>query len=438
MLTPAFIRPSCPVQPYPYGKKGSKSLAAQFAVATPENEFHIDENQPYGEIWMGDHPNGCARTIPDGTLLGDLISSNPEEYLGSNVFHRFHRDRHLPFLFKVLSFDKALPLQAHPDRSLGAKLMEQEKNEKGKNETFVDPNHKPEVAVTLSDMFEGFVGFRPIQEIQGFLTDVPELREAINDDEAVDALIKAPAEGKQVQERLKRVFSLLMHRDQAPIAKVAEKLVKRVEQDGDSVLGVMGDKQRLGEIVMKIHSTYPGDIGLFAAIFFMNFCRLPRGEGIAVPADCIHAYLEGDVVETMAWSDSMIATGFEDEKDRNDPKTFIDMLLYQTFPSKKLELQRQTWSKSTHQHTQLYKVPMDEFDLLNTHLLAGMVEVIEEGIGGPTVFVVTHGTVRLSGLDAHSQTEQLTRGQVVYVKPNIGFKFTAVDGAAEIWGSFVE
>ncbi|EEB88315.1 hypothetical protein MPER_13916, partial [Moniliophthora perniciosa FA553] len=88
-----------------------------------------------------------------------------------------------------------LPLQADPDRSLAEKLMDQEKKDTGKNESFVDPNHKPEVAVTLSDVFEGFVGFRPVEELQGFLKDVPELREAIADQEAVNEFLNAPTEG---------------------------------------------------------------------------------------------------------------------------------------------------------------------------------------------------------------------------------------------------
>lgn len=46
------------------------------------------------------------------------------------------------------------------------------------------PNNIPEVAVVLSDMFMGFVGFRPVGEIQQFLRNVPELREAIGQQNA--------------------------------------------------------------------------------------------------------------------------------------------------------------------------------------------------------------------------------------------------------------
>jgi hypothetical protein len=48
--TNRIIRLAVQVQPYGYGKKGSNSLAARLAVATPENNFEIDENQSYGEV----------------------------------------------------------------------------------------------------------------------------------------------------------------------------------------------------------------------------------------------------------------------------------------------------------------------------------------------------------------------------------------------------
>lgn len=94
------------------------------------------------QIWLGStHKNGpcTVHNGPNrGKLLKDLIQSNPEFYLGpkllanSRMQELYKND--LPFLFKVLSFNKALPLQAHPDPSLGSKLKKQEKEQQGKNE----------------------------------------------------------------------------------------------------------------------------------------------------------------------------------------------------------------------------------------------------------------------------------------------------------------
>lgn len=68
------------------------------------------------QLWMGAHPKGDAR-IKDNrvgqTTLGQWISSFPA-CLGSKVKDTFQGQ--LPFLFKVLSVDTALSIQAHPDR----------------------------------------------------------------------------------------------------------------------------------------------------------------------------------------------------------------------------------------------------------------------------------------------------------------------------------
>lgn len=340
-----FVRLTASVLPYPYGKKGSDSLAARLATATPENNFKIDEDQPYGEvsipaqnrhlgdsdslqIWMGDHPNGSSRTVKGNKPLADLIAANPQEYLTSAVYEKFNKDPHLPFLFKVLSFCKALPLQAHPDKSLAEQLHEQEKRQKGKNERFVGPNHKPEVSVVVSDHFEGFIGFRPIREIKLFLEEVPELREAVGNEDAVNELLDIEEEAEErvrglkavnmdeflakeggrhrMKALLKTLFWGLFERSHNDIARLCESLLAKLYLMGDEALGTLGKEQNLGPMVKKILFAYPQDVGMFAAVFFTNFVRLKRGEGIAVPADCIHAYLEGDVIECMAWSDNMV------------------------------------------------------------------------------------------------------------------------------------
>ncbi|KAH8155672.1 uncharacterized protein LAJ45_00682 [Morchella importuna] len=432
-----FIRLTVAVLPYPYGKKGSDSLAARFATATPENNFEIDENQPYGEIWMGDHPNGPSRAVKDNKPLADIIASNPEEYLTSAVYEKFNKDPHLPFLFKILSFRKALPLQAHPDKGLAQKLMKQEKQEKGKNEKFVDPNHKPEVSVTVSDLFQGFVGFRPVSEIKLFLQEVPELRAALANEDAVNEFLKTgEGEEEKMKGLLKTLFWSLFKRDKETISKLCQAILGRMHLLGEDALGTLGRSQNLGPVVKKMLLDYPEDVGMFAAIFFTNFVRLKKGEGIAIPADCIHAYLEGDVIECMAWSDNMIACGFGEN---DDPKIFTNMLLYEASASKKLELKHQTWSKSTTGKTELYEVPMPEFDLLNIKLEEdGEKEVINEGIAGPSVFLCFDGEVSLQGIDGDNKEEILGAGQAVFIKPNSGFSIKAAGKRAEMWAAFVE
>ncbi len=53
-------------------------------------------------------------TVTDGAVMNlqDVIDANTSELLGETVFQKFGKD--LPFLPKVLSIAKALPLQLHP------------------------------------------------------------------------------------------------------------------------------------------------------------------------------------------------------------------------------------------------------------------------------------------------------------------------------------
>merc|ERR1712093_570514 len=83
----------------------------------------------------------------------------------------------LPFLFKVLSINKALSIQAHPNKKLAEKLHAQDPK------NYPDDNHKPEMTIAITP-FEGLCGFRPLQEISQFLNTVQPLRDLVGDSNA--------------------------------------------------------------------------------------------------------------------------------------------------------------------------------------------------------------------------------------------------------------
>lgn len=102
----------CKVQKYDWGKKGSTSLVAKLCDHADKN-FKIDENTPYAELWMGTHVNAPSVLKVTGETLDTFIKSNPH-CLGSDTAKVFNNQ--LPFLFKVLSVNKALSIQAHPTK----------------------------------------------------------------------------------------------------------------------------------------------------------------------------------------------------------------------------------------------------------------------------------------------------------------------------------
>lgn len=71
---------------------------------------------------MGTHPNAPTRVFSTGQLLSEHLAAHPE-LVGESVIKRFSlQNGQIPFLFKVLSFDKALPVQIHPDRETAQRI----------------------------------------------------------------------------------------------------------------------------------------------------------------------------------------------------------------------------------------------------------------------------------------------------------------------------
>jgi mannose-6-phosphate isomerase len=82
---------------------------------------------------MGTHPSNPSRDVETGNELLDLIQQN-NRLMTAEVSHRYGNK--LPFLFKVLSINKALSIQAHPNKKLAEKLhREDPKNYPGNDQS---------------------------------------------------------------------------------------------------------------------------------------------------------------------------------------------------------------------------------------------------------------------------------------------------------------
>jgi mannose-6-phosphate isomerase len=77
---------------------------------------------------MGTHPNSPSRVLPSNETLSEYLAAHPE-LLGDRVIDRFEASNgNLPFLFKVLSIEKALSIQTHPDKKTAEKLHAEHPN----------------------------------------------------------------------------------------------------------------------------------------------------------------------------------------------------------------------------------------------------------------------------------------------------------------------
>lgn len=102
----------CTVQSYDWGKHGIDSAVATL-MKSANPDFVLDQHKPYAELWMGTHINGPSYLKDSNISLQKYIQGNTE-LLGGDTEKKFGSN--LPFLFKVLSVNKALSIQVHPDK----------------------------------------------------------------------------------------------------------------------------------------------------------------------------------------------------------------------------------------------------------------------------------------------------------------------------------
>ncbi|GAA5922648.1 hypothetical protein JCM1841_006766 [Sporobolomyces salmonicolor] len=460
---PSIVQLKPFLQPFPYGREGLDSWAAQYALATPslkadvEKDGGIKPSQPYGEIWFGTHENGPAKVEGEEQSLRALVRKDPKFYLGEKLLKdgqmssQYAND--LPYLFKVLSFDKPLPLQCHPDKKLGAKLKDQEKRDKGKNEDFVDSNAKPEVGVALSP-FTAFVGFRPPEQLASLVKAVPEFQQLFQEStlSSFYSTASSSPSDESAKSALRSLFREAIHLDGASVKPLIKKLSARLDTEGaEKVFGAAnqftpgGEANASGESeaeamarVWRISTKTYGedDVGVLVSTCMMNLLRMRKGEGAWILADDLHAYVEGDIIECMANSDNMVAHGLGTEE-QGGISTFVEMLSYRHLPAEKLLLQYEDgWSGGKNGLTRLYKVPIAEFDLLGTTLSPSSPSETLAPLDGPLTFVVTEGTIALK---VGSEQLELSQGQAGFVRAGAEIELkSAGSERAEIWGAFYQ
>ncbi|XP_031770343.1 mannose-6-phosphate isomerase isoform X2 [Galleria mellonella] len=305
----------CKVQNYEWGKRGLNSTVAKLIASADANSV-IESNKPYAELWMGTHPNGPSLIIERDVLLSEYIKDN-QDAIGPVVKKKFGIQ--VPFLLKVLSIEKALSIQAHPNKEHAEQLHQ------SFPERYTDPNHKPELSIALTP-FEALCGFRLLPQIQTFLSKLPELTQILPQD-AVDAILAHEEQGNS-DKVLKQVIKALMLCDKTAIANSLKNLLARLENEDLETQSAL-----LYPLVRRLHQDYPGDVGCWAP-YFMNYMQLRPGQAIFLKSNLPHAYISGDCVECMACSDNVVRAGLTPKP--IDIETLIEMLDYSSYAQEQL------------------------------------------------------------------------------------------------------
>lgn len=396
----AIYRLQCKTQSYDWGKLGDVSKVAAYAKASGTT---VDDKTPYAELWMGTHPNAPSIVMDENkTPLRDLIKNNVDLSTKA-VYDQYEGD--LPFLFKILSIRKALSIQAHPDKTLGARLF------KEFPENYKDPNHKPEMALALTP-FEALCGFRPLNEIAQHLETYHELKELLGNDVSDEFLATVKATGDSTSDKdvahnkqvLKKVFGALMRSSQETVTQLLSKLIARLNETKAS--------DPVSKLVIRLDQQYPGgDVGVFSCLM-LNYIVMEPGQAIFLGANEPHAYLSGDCVECMATSDNVVRAGLTPKF--KDVDVLVNMLTYRYGSA---ESQKMTPIKFG-EHSLLYDPPIDEFSVVWTKLGAEETEK-QKPIEGPSVLIVTSGCGRLTGEALKTESDyELKEGYVYFIGAN--------------------
>jgi len=242
---------------------------------------------------MGTHVSSPSKVATSGELLSDYLKENQD--IGAKSADRFGvSDGGLPFLFKVLSIEKALSIQTHPDRTTAEKLhAEQPHIYRGAHGRMPPPhlltqptdgNHKPEMAIALTP-FSALCGFLPIDRIVSYLEEVPEFAGLIP--VAIRKAFIASASSPETGGVLRELFTSLMTAEGGQFVPALEALVERYRA------GRANEREyQLVDLVIRLHDQFPGDIGVFCP-FVLNYVELEKGEAIFLGAGEPHAYVSG-------------------------------------------------------------------------------------------------------------------------------------------------
>ncbi|OJJ44586.1 hypothetical protein ASPZODRAFT_153509 [Penicilliopsis zonata CBS 506.65] len=387
-MAEAVVQLRCGVKNDGWGKKAKDSLAAQLWSKTPGT----------GPMWMGTYPKVPSYLVSTGEPLQEYLKKHPR-LVGKAVLDQYGAD--IPFLPKILSFAKALPLQIHPNKSLASRLHEQDPVK------FADSNHKPEIAVALSN-FELFVGWKPLADIQALFK--------LN---SLERFVRSP--GEFTDATLCDICEALLTASPETVASTIHELQSIPESQFGAYPYIPGMLARL----QREYSEF--DNGNLVAALLMNYLTLGPGDAVYVPADSIHAYLCGDIFECMARSDNVLNTGFCPRAQRDNIALFTQTLSFAPHNAAEALLPRRKSDKGLAGHTDVYAPPIAEFNVLATCLGAGETET-HKSILGPSLMIVTKGcgTVNIPG----DTTLHLKEGHVFFVGQGVPLDFYSKTGMA--------
>ena len=217
----------------------------------------------------------------------------------------------------------------------------------------------------------------------------------------------------------------MLEADEKTIAATIKELTKTPE----SVFGKYSYIPKMLERVSAQYSEF--DNGTLFAVVCMNYLILEKGEAVYVPADGMHAYLSGNIMECMARSDNVLNTGFCPRPDRDSVALFCEAFTGWPHDPDEARLGKHASNRGLNGKTVEYAPPISEFNVLATHLKAGEKEMMSP-INGPSIVCVTGGEGRMMAKASEGKAYNLKQGSVFFVACGVELEFEATGEKLEI------
>jgi mannose-6-phosphate isomerase len=270
--------------------------------------------------------------------------------------------------------------------------------------------------------FDGFCGFRPLDQIVSFLKAVPPLRALVGEAKAENFITtvqknsqsSSPSVVTENKSALKNLFEAIMTAPESIIKTLSQELVILAVSSSSqkSFGGTEFGGAEFASLIQRLNSQFPNDVGLFCA-FVLNYIKLQPGEAMFLEANSPHAYLSGDIMECMAASDNVVRAGFTPKF--KDVKTLVEILTYSYAPIEEQKMKPVPFPKGSNSSSTptsvLYDPPIEEFAVVKTSLEAAACETFEP-IDGPSILIVTEGSGAVS---VGPKKETLKSGLIYFI-----------------------
>lgn len=165
----------------------------------------------------------------------------------------------------------------------------------------------------------------------------------------------------------------------------------------------------------------------------MNYMVLSPGQSLYIPADGIHAYLSGDIIECMARSNNMLNAGFCPTVERSNIDLFLASLTFQPHTCRDALLPAEFFDRCRNGKARVYSPPLAEFKVLKIDLAETESEYLDP-LDGPAILLSYSGDVSVI---SKGKTLDLQEGCVGYILPGNEVEVKA-SSAAGVYVFFVE